>query len=386
MQDMQQGGNAPVAADRPTIQFRWAGAEGRGVEADVSAYLLTATGKVRGDHDMVFYNQPTGGGGAIRFDSVEQGRFTVDLAGLPDAIERVAFCVTIDEAHSKGHTLALIEGARIVLMNGDAALLGFRPHLAEATEAAMVLAELYRRAGRWKFRAVGQGFNGGLAPLARSFGIDVADEPPPLTPTPPVTAQRFERIALEEAGEAVTLTAPDGGFGEIAVNLNWSRGRRSAQGDGGVDLDLACLVEMKDGRKGAVQAIGGMMGAFDAPPFIHLSGDDRTGGGADGETLGINGSHWDAIRRVAIFANVYDGVPDWQHADPVLLVTAPALPPVQVRVGAGRNDRRLCAIALLENSGGGLTIVRKVEYFADQRELDAGLDWGLRWQPGTKAA
>jgi len=385
MQDMQQGGNAAISAACPTISFRWTGAEGRGVAADVSAYCLTAAGKVRGDHDMVFYNQPVGAGGALRFDPAGQGRFTVDLAALPDAVERIAFCITIDEAQSKGHTLALIDGAGVTLADGDVLLLGFTPELGDAAEAAMVLAELYRRAGQWKFRAVGQGFNGGLAPLARSFGIDVAEEPAAAAPPPPATPPRFQRVALEEADEAITLAPVEDGFGEIAVTLTWSQGRRNREGTGGAaDLDLACLIELADGRKGAVQAIGAMHGTFDAPPFIHLSGDDRTGGSATGETLRINGDRWREIRRIAVFANVYDGVPDWQHAAPLLLVTAPAQPPIQMQVGAGRNDRRLCAIALLQNDDGQLTVTRKVDYFIDQRQLDEHFGWGLQWQAGNK--
>jgi tellurite resistance protein TerA len=133
-----------------------------------------------------------------------------------------------------------------------------------------------------------------------------------------------------------------------------------------------------------VQAIGALVGDFDGPPFILLSGDDRTGGSVQGERLRVNGAHWRNIKRILIFANVYDGVPDWQHADPLLLVTAPEQPSVQVRVGAGRNDCRVCAIALLENGSDTLTVTRKVEYFADQRHLDERFGWGLKWQPGTK--
>ncbi len=67
MTELQQGGNTPVADKRLSVGFSWAIPSGRAVEADASAYLLTASGKVRGDADMVFYNQPDGAGGAVRF-------------------------------------------------------------------------------------------------------------------------------------------------------------------------------------------------------------------------------------------------------------------------------------------------------------------------------
>lgn len=382
MQNMQQGGNAPISVSCPMVRFRWSGAEGRGVEADVSAYLLTASGKVRDDGDMIFYNQPVGAGGAIRFDPADQGSFKLDLPALPDVIQKIAFCLTIDEAHSKSHTLALLEGAEVVLADGNTPALSFRPWLAEATEAAMILAEAYRRDGQWKFRAVGQGFNGGLAPLARSFGIDVADEP--IEPSPPAAARHFERVSLDEADDAVALVPGEKGFGELLATLNWSRGRRRQEQNEGIDLDLCCLIEMNDGRKGAVQAIGNMLGAFDVPPFVLLCGDDRSGGDGAGEALRINGEHWEAIRRILVFINVYDGVPDWQLAAPSLLLMMPEQPSIDIRIDAGRNDRRICAIALLENDRGKLTAMRKVEYFADQQELDERFGWGLRWQAGTK--
>lgn len=382
MQELQRGGNAPILASHPIVRFRWHGAEGRGVVVDASAYLLTASGKVRGDEDMIFYNQPIGGGGAIRFDPANQGSFEIDLAALPNAIQRVAFCLTIDEAHSKNHTLALIEGAEVELADEETPELGFRPALAEATEAAMVLAELYRRDGRWKFRAVGQGYNGGLAPLARSYGIDVADEP---VDSPPPPASSAPPISLDEAHDTVIFVPDDGGLSELLAKLDWSRGRRGREGEkGDIELDLCCLVEMRDGRKGAVQAIGDLLGAFDTPPYVLLSGNDRLNDRASSEALRINGQHWNAVKRILIFMNVHDGTPDWQLAAPSLYLTMPKQPSVHIRIDAGRNDRRICAIALIENNNGGLTVTRKVEFFADQRELDQRFEWGLRWQPGTK--
>ena len=169
MTDLQQGGNAPVSGNNVTVTV--AGNPASGVEVDVSAYLLTDAGKVRGDEDMVFYNQPSGGGGAISFTKGggALGTFSLDLGRMPPAITRIVFCVTIDEAVARRQTLAQVSGARISA--GDIA---FAPALSQATEAAMIFGELYLRNGAWKFRAVGQGFNGGLGPLARSFGIDVS--------------------------------------------------------------------------------------------------------------------------------------------------------------------------------------------------------------------
>lgn len=391
MTDLQQGGNAPVPDGPLTLGFAWTPPAGRDVDADASAYLLTATGKVRSDADMVFYNQPDGGGGAVRFVATAgaRGGFEVDPAKLPAEIERVVFCVTVHEAQAKGQTLALLGGAAVTLTGSGGTTIGFAPSLATATEAAMVFGELYKRGGQWKFRAVGQGFDGGLAPLARSFGIDIAEEAAPPAPSPaPAAAPKpvnLSKVSLDKPGQTVSLEKKGASFGEITVNLNWSRGRKGFFGGGtAIDLDLGCLFELADGRKGVVQALGNVFGAFAQPPFIALSGDDRTGDMSAGETLRINGAEWSRIRRVAIFANIYDGVPNWQQTDGVVLVTMPDQPPIEVRMTEGRNDRRLCGVVLIENDGGRLKATRLVDYFRDQQVLDERLNWGLRWAAGSK--
>lgn len=393
MTDLQQGGNAPVPADSLSVAFAWTVAAGRDVDADASAYLLTAEGKVRNDADMVFYNQPQGGGGSVRFvpgSGTVRGTFEVDLARLPAGIERVVFCVTIHEARAKGQTLALLEGPSLTvaaLQGGDT--LAYRPDLVGASETAMTFGELYRRNGQWKFRAVGQGFAGGLAPLARSFGIDVAEDAPvapPAPPPPPVSKPvNLSKVTLEKPGQTVSLEKRGASFGEITVNLNWSRGRKGLFGGGSaIDLDLGCLVELADGEKGVVQALGDVFGSFTQAPYVALSGDDRTGDVSQGETLRINGAHWNSIRRVAIFANIYAGVPNWQQTDGVVLVTMPDQPPIEVRLTEGRNDRRLCGVVLIENDGGRLKATRIVDYVRDQKALDESLGWGLRWMAGRK--
>jgi tellurite resistance protein TerA len=393
MTELQQGGNTAVDAAYVTVEVTWSTAADP-LDADVSAYLLTAEGKVRGDADMVFYNQAQGADGAIRFSATggTGGRFEVDLARIPTDIERIVFCVTINDAQAKRQTLALINSATITVTGG----ISFRPALGEATEAAMTFGELYRRAGAWKFRAVGQGFNGGLGPLARSFGIEVAEAeaapptppPPPPAPSPPAAPLRLSKVTLEKPGQSVSLEKRGASFGAISVNLNWSRGqtKKGFFGGGGsaIDLDLGCLFELQDGTLGVVQALGNRFGSFEAAPYVALSGDDRTGDVSAGETMRINGAHWAFIKRIAIFANIYSGVPNWQQTDGIVSVTVPDQPPIEVRMTEGRNDLRLCGIVMIENDAGRLKATRIVEYFRDQQKLDERFGWGLRWVAGRK--
>ena len=371
MQDLTQGGNAPVTAARATLRFAWPRAGG--VTVDLSCYLLGAHGRVRGDADMEFYNQPRSPDGAVVFRSGDDGgAFEVDLGAVPGAIERIVFCAT---ATGGAGTLAAIDGATVTL---EPEGLRFRPALAGAREAAMTFAELYLRAGAWKLRAVGQGFNGGLAPLARSFGIDVADAPPPAPPPPrPVS---LAKITLDKPGQKVSLEKTGD---DIVLNLNWSRGP-GGWGSRAVDLDLGCLYELADGRRSVVQALGKTFGAYDRAPFIQLSGDDRTGDAAAGETIRINGAQWRAIGRVLVFAQIYEGVANWQATNGVATLTVPGQPPLEVPLTGGRSDRRLCGIALIENNGGRIEMTRVVEYFSGQRTLDKAFGWGLRWVAGSK--
>lgn len=202
MGQLQRGANAPVAGNAATVRVEWVGPQG--LEADVSAYLLGADGRVRGDHDMVFYNQPSGGNGAVTLShGAGAGTFAIDLGRLPAEIARISFCLTIDEAQARGHRFGMLTRAEVTVAAGSNTMT-FLPLREGASEAAMVLGELYRRGDAWKFRAVGQGFDGGLAPLARSFGIDV-DEPAPARAMPPAASVDLEKKIAAKAPQLVSL-------------------------------------------------------------------------------------------------------------------------------------------------------------------------------------
>jgi stress response protein SCP2 len=159
-----------------------------GVDADLSALLTTASGKVRSDADFVFYNQPTGAGGAVRhLGKSQRGGVTVDQvqvdpAALPADIERVVIAASLDGTGTFGS----LRGLAVEVAAAGSAVAAIRCELAAGSETAFVFAEVYRRAGEWKVRAVGQGYAAGLAGLATDYGVSVDDEPtPPPAPTPP---------------------------------------------------------------------------------------------------------------------------------------------------------------------------------------------------------
>ncbi|MFE7928765.1 VWA domain-containing protein [Streptomyces sp. NPDC057456] len=194
---LSKGANLPVDTPDVRVELSWAEGAG-GPDIDASALLLARDGRVRDDGDFVFYNQPLHASGAVRHigKRSEAGVMTdtvqVDLRSLEGAITRVVLCASAD-----GGTFGQVTGLTLRLLGGDGRSEVARFEMQADTETAFIAGELYLREGRWKFRAVGQGYASGLAGVATDFGITVDDEPeraitPPNRPpvTPPAVTPR----------------------------------------------------------------------------------------------------------------------------------------------------------------------------------------------------
>ncbi|PPQ34827.1 tellurite resistance protein TerA [Rhodoblastus acidophilus] len=390
---LQKGANAPLATQTPVVRIQI----GRGAiigDIDVSAYVLGENGKVSGDPDMVFYGQRQSGDGSVLLDSASDTEtvFALNLAATPARVQRIAFAATVPGAGADRPTFA--KAASVALRIDGADPIVFPVPIEGAIETSMILGEIYRRAGAWKIRAVGQGFAGGLKPLAESFGIVIADDPapPPAAPAPtsapaPAPAVSLSKITLSKAQPKIDLTKKDGAFGEIKINLNWSAApvkRGFFGGSRSIDLDLGCLYELRDGTKSGVQALGDMLGSFGSAPYIELSGDDRSGAVTEGEWLRVNGARWNDIKRLLLFAFIYEGAPNWAATDARITLHAPKSPPVEIRLEEGDSRKNMCAVALIENIGGEMRVSREVRYFSGHAEMDSAFNWGLRWVAGSK--
>ena len=136
-----------------------------------------------------------------------------------------------------------------------------------------------------------------------------------------INLQKGQKVNLKKASTK--------GLGQILVNLNWNSKPQnkglfgSLFGSSGIDLDLGCLYELKDGSKGAIQALGNNFGSFNRPPYIVLDGDDRTGSVATGENLRINGDEISNIKRILIYTYIYEGVANWKEADAIVTIKYP---------------------------------------------------------------
>lgn len=203
----------------------------------------------------------------------------------------------------------------------------------------------------------------------------------------------LSKISLTKQTPTVSLTKAGQQQGAMRVNLNWSRGQQKtgflaklAGGvSGGVDLDLGCLYELSNGDKGVVQALGNAFGTLHGPPHIQLDGDDRTGNAVGGENMHIDLSQPQAFKRILIFAMIYEGAPNWAAVDGVVTLFPTAGPQVEVKLDSTNDNARICAIALLTNTGAGIDVTREVKYInGSQSDLDKAYRWGMRWSAGRK--
>jgi stress response protein SCP2 len=177
MTQMSMGGNIAVPAATVRATLRWTA--GPGVpDVDASGLLLEDNGEVGSDSDFVFYNQPVHHSGSVRLGEQTpppQASESIDvyLSGVPADCQRIVFAASAD-----GGTFGQVPDLQLVLSDlASGQPIAFFPMQATG-ETAFVSAELYRREGGWKFRAIGQGYASGLAGLAGDFGIDVGEAEP----------------------------------------------------------------------------------------------------------------------------------------------------------------------------------------------------------------
>ncbi|GEN28192.1 tellurium resistance protein TerA [Halovibrio variabilis] len=379
------------------LTFSLAVGNDQGASLDASAILLANTGKVSSDDDFIFFNQPKHPSGGV--EQKDGSTFSVDLSKVPGHLERIAFVLTVEPGLS-----ALSSGYRFDL-KGNADQFEFSGQGTGRQEKSLIVCELYRRNGEWKVKVVDQGFAGGMAPLAEHFGVDVdSNSKPAPTPTPapaPPKPQEklsinLSKITLDKKGDTISLEKKSATFGKIHVNLNWDQtagagaskkglfGSLLGGKQGGVDLDLGCMFEFKDGTKGIVQALGNNFGSLERAPYIFLDGDDRTGSVNQGENLYLNGQHWGDIKRVMIFAFIYEGVANWAQTNGRVSIKAPDQPEIEIRMDASGKNENFCVIAMLENQNGALNISKEVNYFGSHKPADNHYGFGFQWKASTK--
>jgi tellurium resistance protein TerD len=187
---LSKGGNVSLSKEAPglsriLIGLGWdlRSSDGVDFDLDASVFMVDAAGKVRSDNDFIFYNNLKSTDGSVvhtgdnrtgEGDGDDES-VKVSLNGVPTDIQKLAVAVTIHEAVSRSQSFGQVNNAFIRILNDDNGTELARYDLSEdaSTETAMVFGEVYRNGAEWKFRAVGQGFAGGLGPLARNYGVNI---------------------------------------------------------------------------------------------------------------------------------------------------------------------------------------------------------------------
>ncbi|KMJ43867.1 tellurium resistance protein TerF [Xenorhabdus khoisanae] len=175
-------------------------------EVDASAFLLNANGKVRGDSDFYFYNNRTAADNSLILETSHQSSIiTVDLTKIAADVHKIAITLVIDGPDSVANLQQLKFEAQCFQARCSEAknIADFTISTAGRTEKAMIMAEIYRHSGNWKLRALGQGFNGGLEPLAVNFGVDVEPSAPSTPPPSPTIS--LEKKLQDKAPRLVNL-------------------------------------------------------------------------------------------------------------------------------------------------------------------------------------
>ena len=156
---------------------------GHECDLDVSVFMTGDNGKVENETNFVFYNNPQDGAGSVIYSGDnrtgegegDDESVKVTLSKVPANVQKISFTVTIHEADARGQNFGQVSNAyiRIVDTAKNEELLRYDLGEDYSIETAIVVAELYRHNGEWKFAAVGSGFQGGLAALCRNFGLNV---------------------------------------------------------------------------------------------------------------------------------------------------------------------------------------------------------------------
>lgn len=357
-----------------------------GGEADVTCFGVDGAGKLSDDRYFVFYNQTASPEGAISMSQTGgTTAFAVDLNRLPDFLQKLVVTVAVD-----GTTMqALVQGS--LTLEGELGTAAYTfTGAGYQQEKALILCEVYRKDGVWRASVVDSGFNGGLSALLAHFGGEEVkpDAPAPApapaptpkpAPAPPEPKVNLSKISLKKSGESHKIDLTKNSR-RIHVNLNWDQ--RRGLFSRGIDLDLACMYRLKDGRQGVIQALGNSFGAADQPPYIKLDKDDRSGASANGENMDF--FRPELIDFAIVFAFIYEGVPNWRSTNARVVLSQQGAPDIEIQIDNPNSNERFCVLASLTGRDGGLEVRREDLFFNSHRSVDAHYHFGFRWVAGHK--
>ena len=188
--NLSKGGNVNLSKTVPGLDKILVGlgwkprvTDGKSFDVDSSVFMLNATGKVRSDADFIFYNNKNstcgsimhGGDNTTGVGEGDDEKVMAMLSCIPADVEKIVFAVTIHDAETNKQNFGMISDAFIRVVDSATNKEIARYDLSEdaSLETSMNFGELYKHNGEWKFKAMGQGFMGGLKNLAGTYGVSV---------------------------------------------------------------------------------------------------------------------------------------------------------------------------------------------------------------------
>ncbi len=257
------------------------------IDIDASAFLIGGNGKVRKDEDFVFYGQPSSACESVTKTAGANNnsqQFQIILSKIPAEIQKVVFSLT---SYSPNESFRQVTDLYLRILDPQTGteILRFPVPNTFSNETAIVVGDLYRHSGNWKFNSIGAGYFGGLAALCGSFGVDLKDEQPSAAPgslysapAPSASNSSQQKMQPQPQVPPQEPAIPIVNLAKIelkkmqAVNIKKSqRITATLEWETNKDLDLYCFYVMKNGRTGKVYYRD--MGSIQYFPFIKLDGD-----------------------------------------------------------------------------------------------------------------
>jgi len=185
-----KGGNVSLTKEAPTMNIAMAGlgwdarvTDGQDFDLDASVFMVGEDGKVLSDSGFIFFNNKLSSCGSVEHQGDnrtgagdgDDEQVKIELNKIPADVKKLVFSVTIYDAEARKQNFGMVSNSFMRIYNNDNGSEIARFDLSEdaSTETAMIFGELYRHGAEWKFKAVGQGFAGGLSALASQHGVNI---------------------------------------------------------------------------------------------------------------------------------------------------------------------------------------------------------------------
>lgn len=175
--------------------------------------------------------------------------------------------------------------------------------------------------------------------------------------------------------------------GEIIVNLNWNQNNRMRRN---VDIDIGCFVDTDYARKVSSLSeyvVDGINrnGSMSNYPYVDIDQDDRTGSSATGETLRVNSEEIEHIKRILLYAYIYEGADNWSDLDAIVTITFPNKADMIIKMNEFNRKTNFCVLAEIRNDGKSLEIRKILDFLNNgHREATDKYGWHFTWKPGSK--